>query len=160
MQITEPVTMLTDYALGAFGLYFAMMLSRSIGNKNRTCGRFWSTGFAAHAVAAFAGGTYHGFTSMLIPSTLVSLWNVTVLSIGAGSAFMIAGVMTASVKKQDESRGKLVAGLCVTLAGFAIQQSGFRHGAHFNHNDAFHLIQIAAFYLFFRGARLLQDRIN
>lgn len=160
MQITEPVTMLTDYALGAAGLYFATSLARGLGPQNRTCRKFWLLGFAGIAAAAVLGGTYHGFAAMLDASALKALWNVTILCIGASVAFMISGVMASSIKKPDESRRWLYRGFCVTLAGAAIQWTGFRHGSHFNHNDAFHVIQIAALYLYFRGARLLQDRIN
>ena len=80
------------------------------------------------------------------------------ISIGVSSAFIISGVMASSIKKADESRVWLRRGLYLTLGGFALQMTGFRHGADFNHNDAFHIIQIVALYLFFRGARLLQDK--
>lgn len=157
MKITEPVTMLTDYALGAASLYFAIGLARGLVPKNRTCRKLWLLGFAGIAASAILGGTYHGFAAMLDASMLKALWNTTILSIGASIAFMIAGVMASSIKKSDESRRWLYRGFYVTLAGAAIQWTGFRHGSDFNHNDAFHVIQIAALYLYFRGARLLED---
>ena len=42
--------------------------------------------------------------------------------------------------------------------GVVVQQTGFRRHLDFNHNDIYHIIQIAAFYLFFRGACTLRDR--
>lgn len=158
MQITEPVTMATDFALGAAGLYFGLRLLFLRGPKNRTTSLLWSTGFMASGFAAITGGAYHGFTLMLEPSTLRSLWNVTTVSIGAGGAFMIAGVVASSIRRHDESRSWLRRGLFLTLGGFAIQATGFRQGLDFNHNDAFHVIQTAALYLFFRGASRLEDR--
>jgi hypothetical protein len=41
----------------------------------------------------------------------------------------------------------------VTLAGFAIQQTNIQLTDNFNHNDIYHVMQIVALYLFFRGAR-------
>jgi hypothetical protein len=160
MQITEPVTMLTDYALGVASLYFAASLRGLITFKNRVAVRLWVIGFVSGGVAAFVGGTYHGFALDLSASALRALWNITIYSIGASGAFMVSGVLASSIRKDDESRKWLVAGIVLTLAGFAIQLTGFRSHQNFNHNDAYHLIQIGALYLFFRGARLLQDRVS
>jgi hypothetical protein len=46
-----------------------------------------------------------------------------------------------------------LAGVVLTLLALALQASGFRHGRPFCHNDAFHLLQAAAFGLFFLGLR-------
>ena len=70
---------------------------------------------------------------------------------------MISGVLSSSISRKDESRKWLVSGALVTLAGFAIQQAPIRPNLDFNHNDIYHIIQIGALYLFFRGARLLKD---
>src|SRR3989304_816379 len=155
MQISEPVTMLTDYALGAASACFAVSLSRNLRPQNRTCLRLWVLGFAGIAVAAFLGGTYHGFALALSPPALRSLWNITIFSIGMSGAFMVSGVIAASTKKHPASKVWLQSGVVLTAAGFGVQLTGFRQGADFNHNDAFHVSQIAALYLFFRGARLL-----
>jgi hypothetical protein len=160
VQIAEPVTTLTDYALGAFSVYFASRLYSPAGPKRSIPRQLWSIAFGAAAVASFAGGTFHGFPLMIGPSTLRALWNVTVFSIGASTAFMIGGVMASSIHKKHPSRRWLYRGFFVTLAGFVVQLTGFRRGVDFNHNDVFHVIQIIGFYLFFRGAGLLEDRRN
>jgi hypothetical protein len=156
MRITEPVTMLTDYAIVAACLYFAVSLGFGIRPVNRTARRLWVLGFIATGVAALAGGTFHGFALMLAPATLQTLWNVTLLSIGASSAFIVAAALASSIKKTDESRAWLIRGLIVTVVGVMFQLTGFRHGSDFNHNDVFHVIQIGGLYLFFRGARLVR----
>ena len=157
MQISEPVTMLTDYALGAAGLFFAFSLFRIIDSTNRAPVRLWGIGFAAEAIAALAGGAYHGFALHLDASAVRALWNVTTVAIGMSAGFMISGVVASSIRKGDESRVWLIRGLLLTLAGFMVQQTGFRFGLHFNHNDIFHVMQMGALYLFFKGARLLKD---
>ena len=49
----------------------------------------------------------------------------------------------------------MVAGVMVTLLGAVVQQSGFTLHRHFNHNDLYHVIQIAGLALLFRGSGLL-----
>jgi hypothetical protein len=150
--------MLTDYALGAAGLYFAFQLWRIMRPANRRPIRLWVLGYLGSAIAALTGGTFHGFALVLSPSSLRALWNVTMIAIGAGSAFMVGGILATSIRKTDESRAWLKRGLVITLAGFAVQLTGFRHGLDFNHNDLFHVIQIAGLYFFYRGARLLTNQ--
>lgn len=45
----------------------------------------------------------------------------------------------------------IVAGVITTMAGAAVQQSGFALHLHLNHNDLYHLIQVVALILFYRG---------
>lgn len=158
MQITEPVTMFTDYVLAAASLAFAILLSRRVNPSNRMTVRFWSLAFGAGAIAAFTGGTYHGLALDLDAAALRHLWNVTVFLIGACGAFVTAGILSAPIRL--DSRKWIIAGILVTLAGFAIQQTGFRSHRDFNHNDIYHVIQTGALYCFFRGARLMQDRVR
>jgi hypothetical protein len=51
--MSEPVTMLTDYALGAVSAYLGVRLFRF--------SKYWAIAFLALALAAFLGGTWHGF---------------------------------------------------------------------------------------------------
>ena len=39
-----------------------------------------------------------------------------------------------------------------------MQASGFAPHPSFNHNDLYHVIQVAAMFLLYRGARTLNDR--
>ena len=45
----------------------------------------------------------------------------------------------------------------VSFAAAGIQRSGFSLHKHFNHNDLYHVIQMFAMYLFYKGAMLLRD---
>jgi hypothetical protein len=40
----------------------------------------------------------------------------------------------------------------VTLAGVAVQLGGWGLHTHFNHNDIYHLVQMAGLYCLYRGA--------
>ena len=51
----------------------------------------------------------------------------------------------------------VVGGILVSFVASLIQQSGFSLHQHFNHNDIFHVIQLLALWLLYRGGRLLED---
>ncbi len=52
----------------------------------------------------------------------------------------------------------LVLGIVTTLVGAGVQASGFTLHRHFNHNDLYHVIQMAATVMLYRGALLARDR--
>jgi len=51
----------------------------------------------------------------------------------------------------------ILGAVLVSLAGSAIQQARLGLGPRFNHNDVYHVIQMVAIYLFYRGGALLTD---
>ena len=160
IQITEPITTLTDFALGTAGLAFAYLLYRILGPRNRVSAWLWCAGFITSAVAALFGATYHGFKLYFDAGTMRAFWNVIMYSMGATAGLMVAGCHAANIRKEDGVMKWLMSGVAVTLIGAIVQQSGFRHNADFNHNDAYHVIQILGLYLFFKGASRLRDRPN
>jgi hypothetical protein len=158
MQITEPVTMLTDYALAAASLAFALFTAGLIGPRNRVSAWFWCAAFVASAVAAAFGGTYHGFSIYLATGIRGRLWNIALYSTGAAAAFFTAGIHSAYIKRRDGTVKWLVWGIVVTLFGVTVQQSGLPRHQNFNHNDAYHIIQIVALYFLYCCGRTLRDR--
>lgn len=211
MQVTEPTTLLTDYALGALTAIFAGLLFRTWRLRADVSVALWAFALSAAALAAFTGGTFHGFTLYLGNLAAEILWKVTVYSIGVASFCMLAGSIVATVsrrlarwllpaavlklalyaawmtghddfrwviydyglsmlavlllqtyaayKLRMESSRWIIAGIAVSLVGAAVQQRGITLHQHFNHNDLYHVIQMAATYLLFRGARLSEDRM-
>ena len=190
--MNEPMTVLTDYALGGVAAWLSLLLFR----HPQASRRLWGLAFAALAAAAFLGGTWHGFLQSAL------LWKATTLSAGLASFGMVAGsayaafrgaprsaVITAALAKlvvywawmlgHDafiyvvidtgiaflivaalhlwKWNGPILAGVAVSIAGAAVQASGFRLHEHFNHNDLYHVIQIAALALLYRGAKRLQS---
>jgi hypothetical protein len=191
--MNEPMTVVTDYALGGVAAWLSFLLFRN----TQTSRRLWALAFAALAAAAFLGGTWHGF----LQSNL--LWKATTLSAGVASFGMVAGssyaafsgqprmlVLTAALAKllvysawmlsHDaflyvvidtglaftavaamhlwKWNGPILAGVAVSIAGALVQASGLRPHPHFNHNDLYHVIQIAALVLLYRGAKRLEGR--
>jgi hypothetical protein len=96
MRITEPMTMLTDYVLGAFALVLAFRLQAAALASGQITHRLWAIGFAMTAVAAFVGGTYHGLIQMIPAVAGRVLWKITLVSTGFGSAALFAAAVMAA----------------------------------------------------------------
>lgn len=50
----------------------------------------------------------------------------------------------------------ILAGIAGSVIGAVVQQSGWAVSQHFNHNDLYHVIQMIALGLFYRGAQALR----
>lgn len=164
--------MLTDYALAALAAGFAIRLwvrARSAtdraGPKAPAAGSaaFWRLAFGVTTLAALAGGTAHGFRLHLGEAAHAGLWLLTVLLIALSVALTlgaaIRSVLRPSIPAGTERKAGhrwLKSGLYVTLLGVAIQQSGWVFYTHFNHNDLYHVVQMAGIYCLYRGALTLE----
>ena len=194
MSISEPMTLATDYLLGGVTAWLCILLFKHRGAQR--CRLWWVIAFAALALAAFLGGTWHGFVQNSL------LWKGTVLAAGAASFAMVVAsaiatssgaarqvIVTMALAKLVaysawmlkhnafifvvidtgvafavvlglhlwRFNGWIVTGVAVSVAAGLVQASGLALHAHFNHNDLYHVIQIAAMALFYRGARRLSD---
>lgn len=89
--------MLTDYVLGAWALWLAVRLFSAAAGSGQVSVRLWAFGFVMTALAAFVGGTYHGFIQLLPGAVARVLWKITLISTGFGSAALFgAAVMAAT----------------------------------------------------------------
>lgn len=76
----------------------------------------------------------------------------------------IAMAVVAALHGWSAARGRdraslwMLGGVGVSLLAAAVQAGGFALHRNFNHNDLYHVIQIAAMPLFYTGARRLRDR--
>jgi hypothetical protein len=122
MRITEPTTMLTDYLLGALGVWLGWRLVRGGREAGEASRLFWGISFLAMAMAAIAGGTSHGFSSYLGGVEGTWLWKLTVFSIGlAGAAMLTAAVMARLIgAARVAALGLVVAKLAVYLAWMSV----------------------------------------
>jgi hypothetical protein len=62
------------------------------------------------------------------------------------------------LRRGTAGAGWLVLGIATTLVGAGVQASGFALHQHFNHNDLYHVIQMGATVMLYRGAALARDR--
>ena len=73
----------------------------------------------------------------------------------APSLVAIAGIeMWARRARGSAAASWIVAGLLVTVLAAGVQAARLAPHPHFNHNDLYHVIQMAAFYLLYRGGLL------
>ena len=209
MRITEPMTMITDYAMGTLALVLALRLFGDAGAGSQLSGRLWAAALLMTAVAAIVGGTYHGFIEWMPGARGRMVWKLTLLATGVGSACLLGAALVAATT--GTLQGALVAVVCVKLAVYVwsistrdrftlviadygaaliavllaawfvapsgltpaawwitaavavavvagvIQHAHLAPHAHFNHNDLFHVVQMVAIYLLYRGGLLLRD---
>jgi hypothetical protein len=194
MSLSEPMTLATDYALAAVTAALCFALFKRHGNQ--AARKLWALAFAALAIGAFLGGTWHGFFQNDF------IWKATVLTVGMASFAMLAGSAVAALSgaaralvigfalaklavywvwmlRHDDFifvvidtgiafaavaalhlwrfNPWILAGVATSVAAALVQASGFALHQHFNHNDLYHVIQIAATFLLYRGARRLTD---
>lgn len=64
----------------------------------------------------------------------------------------------AAIRGAFAPAGWIGAGILLSFAAAGLQASGVDLHAHFNHNDLYHVVQMAAFFLLYRGGLLLRDR--
>jgi hypothetical protein len=119
-----------------------------------------SAGLLLGAVRAHAAGrTGQAIGALawtkLVAVTAASLTTDGLLVVGLDLATTLAlllGIETVAYLRGHAGAAFILAGTGATLTALLIQVSGFRHGAPWNHNDSFHLLQAVAISLFFAGA--------
>jgi hypothetical protein len=83
--VTEPTTTITDYILAVECLILGVLLLRD--------NWMWGTAFFGLAIAAAAGGSYHGFIGSMNPVPAQIVWKVTLYSIGIATLFLLAATV-------------------------------------------------------------------
>ena len=180
MNIHEPMTMATDLLIGLCALVMAVQLwTRGIrmwsaaflftaiaailgglhhGLANET---LWRPTIASVALASFflLAGTHKKllvvaavkfaiFAAIMIKRQefliVILDYGVTLLVV-ASSAFFVW------IRRKNRGSALIMAGVGVSVVAALVQQSGIRFHEHFNHNDLYHLIQIVALWLLYRG---------
>jgi len=182
--LSEPTTVLTDYALAAVSILLGLKLIEK--------SKLWAVAFLALGLGALLGGTWHGFWQSDL------LWKATTLSVGIASFGMVAGsafettsgivrralmvfaalklivyvgwmlhhddfiwvvadtasaLLIVAILHAWRFSGWILLGVAVSVLAGLAQASGFALHERFNHNDLYHVLQIAAMFLFYRGVR-------
>jgi hypothetical protein len=209
VRVTEPMTMITDYAMGALAVWLAARLFRAGVAGAPLSVTLWGGLFLATAVASFVGGSYHGFIQFLQPATGNTLWKITLYATGFGSACLLGAaalagtagtlqrvllvlvlvklavycwwmaahddflfviydygsalLLTMVVAWVSKTGGMtaalpwLNAGAAVAVVAALIQALRIAPHPRFNHNDLFHVVQMVALYLLYRGGLLFRS---
>jgi hypothetical protein len=98
-MITEPSTLATDYMLGALCAALAWRLHSQSRGANRRAMRFWAQALAATAAGSFAGGTYHGFSTVLPEQLAREIWAGTTIVVGMAACLLLSATLTAAVPR-------------------------------------------------------------
>ena len=85
-------------------------------------------------------------------------FRVAAIDYGVALAVLLAGAGYAAVRWSEPGSSWLIGGVLVSLVAGLVQAKRLGAHRHFNHNDVYHLIQMVALYLFYRGGALLVDR--
>lgn len=97
MAFSEPTTMATDYVLVLLCGFFAWRLWRVGKRAAHASVCFWAAGFVCFGLASLAGGTVHGFSTILSEAVLQALWKLTLYAIGLASFFLLTGTLSACI---------------------------------------------------------------
>ena len=79
---------------------------------------------------------------------------------GFAMALVAALHAGSTMRVHDRASCWMLGGVGVSVSAAGVQASGFDLHLNFNHNDLYHVIQIAAMPLFYVGARALRDRVS
>ncbi|MBD3881800.1 hypothetical protein IFO70_08545 [Phormidium tenue FACHB-886] len=72
-------------------------------------------------------------------------------------SMLVVLILTIASVFKSAAAGWIVAGVLTSVVAIGLQSSNIDLAEWFNHNDLYHLVQILALYLFFRGSRRLKD---
>jgi len=126
VPIAEPMTVLTDYGLAATAAVLAArLMTRADGETAR---RLWAASFVAVALAAAAGGTWHGWSPRMTRPAADALWLVTYVFVGLGNALILAGAAWAAAR--GGLRAALVAAVVLRFVvwfAFVARDPDFRY---------------------------------
>ena len=78
---------------------------------------------------------------------------------GFAMALVAALHVGSAMRGRDRASYWMLCGVGLSVLAAVVQASGFDLHRNFNHNDLYHVIQIAAMPLFYLGARALRDRV-
>jgi hypothetical protein len=212
MTITEPMTLLTDYALSAVAGVLSVSLFRGSYAGRQITTKLWAGAFMAVAFVAIVGGTCHGAGYILGKNSLMILWKTTIFLSGFisffilmagvvaclpktwhllafgiaivklvlylvwmsthnefryviydyGSAMFLALCLYAVVFIRSNQKGPrwVVGGLLLSAVAAIFQRSGLDLSTNFNHNDLYHVVQIGAIYLLYRGVKTGAEEVS
>lgn len=166
----EPTTAITDFLMAAVALGLGARLPGA-----------WRLAFLFTGIGAMMGGVYHTSPSVIVwKITVYSVGLATLFFITAAAPklkwfaigeFVVYAIWMATHDEfiyviADYATGMIIlaivyarrsrlilASIGVSVIAAVVQASGFSIHPRFNHNDLYHVIQIVALFLLYRGAK-------
>jgi hypothetical protein len=121
----------------------------------------------AGALLASFGGTLRQFFLALaaLKLTLYTFWMIghddfkyVINDYGSAMLMVLLLEVFAWWRYRAASAPWILGGIAISFLAAGIQQSGLGVHRYFNHNDLYHVVQMAGLYLLYRGGRRLRDR--
>jgi hypothetical protein len=116
---------------------------------------FAARGSTRWAILAFAGIKLVVF---IVRVARRSEFRIAAADYGGALAILLVGAVVMAVRYHAPGMAWLIAGVLVSLVAGIVQARRLALHRHFNHNDLYHVIQMAALYTFYRGGVVLVDR--
>lgn len=118
---------------------------------------------AAVTVAELRGGVRVALLGLAVAKLLAYLirlrtrndFSIAAVDAGVSLLAVLALQLFALVAGGAAGAGWIITGVLLSLAGAGLQRNGWGLHRHFNHNDLFHVVQMGAAYLLYRGGLLL-----
>lgn len=121
--------------------------------------------FSGATLAAFRGsGRQILLTLCLVEFLVYAVWMASHIEFKYAIydyAPAMAGILLIQLYEMNESTpgaAWIIAGLVLAFAGAGVQLSQVRRQKNFNHNDIYHILQMAAMFLLYRGGSLMKDK--
>ena len=86
-----------------------------------------------------------------------NLFLYVIVDYGSGMLLLLLLQIYSYYRRHDQDVKWLIGGVLVSFLAVAAQQSGIRLHEYFNHNDLYHIIQLAGLSLFYKGASQFVD---
>jgi hypothetical protein len=122
MDVSEPTTVATDYALGTLSEVLGILLVRNNRTPHQTSISLWALAFIAAGLGSYLGGTYHGFQHALGPHTASLIWKATAIAMGIASFCLLAAAFTSAFPRRV--RGWLIAAAAIKLVIYTAWMAG------------------------------------
>lgn len=180
MSVQEPVTLATDYLLTIAGAIFAAKLWRTqrmwaLAFAFTALGSFlggtyhgllhspalwkgvvFSIGIASFFLLAGSGRAFAVIATIKLVaycSWMIAHDGFEWVIADYGITLLLVGI--AALLRRDGSSSWIWGSIALSVVGALVQRSGFALHRHFNHNDLYHVIQLAALWLLYRGGRAM-----
>lgn len=98
------------------------------------------------------------FAGYVVWMTTHNDFRYVIYNYGATFAIILLVQVYCGLIRKARAAGWIIAGVLVTFLAALLQQSGIALHPSFNHNDLYHVVQMAGMTLLYRGAALLEDR--